>query len=108
MKVKKLMEDAEYQLWSNQHYQPKQCTYDALFRTTRLISDIRIYTTHDLSLHFFCVVVFFFLYAVDLSFHYPVCCHDFQERGKLPLIGEKLMTFKTRSHDIVLLRDNSI
>ncbi|KAF0306704.1 NADH dehydrogenase [ubiquinone] 1 beta subcomplex subunit 9 [Amphibalanus amphitrite] len=24
IKVKKLMEDAEYQLWSNQHYQPKQ------------------------------------------------------------------------------------
>ena len=27
IKVKKLMEDAEYQLWSNQHYQPKQCMY---------------------------------------------------------------------------------
>ena len=27
IKVKKLMEDAEYQLWNNQHYQPKQCMY---------------------------------------------------------------------------------
>ena len=31
MKVKKLIDDAEYQLWSNQHYQPKQCTWEKTF-----------------------------------------------------------------------------